>query len=174
VTDFLMRPATAADAAAIHTLIVEHQREGRLLPRQIDELERHADRFFVCELDGGIVACAELAPLSRAVCEVRSLVVASHARRVGLAARVVSALRDKAQRFGFETLSAFTHDARFFVRQGFSIVPHMWVPEKITTDCLGCALFRQCRQYAMILPLHAIHETARPASAPLGVPARVA
>jgi len=160
-----MRQAAVGDAEAIHTMIVEHQQEGRLLPREVDELRLHAERFVVCELDGRLVACAELAPLSGAVCEVRSLVVARSARRVGLAQRVVSLLRDKGERLGFETLCAFTHDARFFVRQGFSIVPHEWVPEKITTDCLGCALFKKCKQYAMILPLDA-------ASRALGSPVR--
>ena len=74
--------------------------------------------------------------------------------RVGLAARLVNELRTRALSAGFEKLTAFTHDPRFFVRQGFSIVPHLWVPEKIATDCHGCALFRQCQQYAMLLPLH--------------------
>jgi hypothetical protein len=38
---------------------------------------------------------------------------------------------------------------------GFSIVPHLWLPEKIFTDCVKCPLFRQCGQYAMLLPLDA-------------------
>jgi hypothetical protein len=38
---------------------------------------------------------------------------------------------------------------------GFSIVPHVWVPEKIAHDCTGCALFRRCGQYAVTLPLRA-------------------
>ena len=66
-------------------------------------------------------------------------------------------MRQRAKASGYETLCAFTHDARFFVRQNFSIVPHLMVPEKITTDCLSCPLFRKCGQYAMVLPLHEIH-----------------
>ena len=54
---------------------------------------------------------------------------------------------------GFSTLCAFTHNAAHFVRLGFSIVPHPWLPEKIATDCVGCPKFRQCTQYAMALPL---------------------
>jgi N-acetylglutamate synthase-like GNAT family acetyltransferase len=66
---------------------------------------------------------------------------------------------------GFETLCAFTHDARFFVRQNFSIVPHLWVPEKIATDCVSCPLFRKCGQFAMILPLRAVAKYRVPAAA---------
>jgi hypothetical protein len=39
------------------------------------------------------------------------------------------------------------------VRLGFSIVPHIWVPEKIAHDCTACPLFRRCGQYAVTLAL---------------------
>jgi amino-acid N-acetyltransferase len=153
LTDLVIRRATAADADALHRLITTHLDEGHLLPRALDELRTHADRFLVCDAAGRVVACAELAPLSKSVAEVRSLVVSRDARRAGLARRLVRELRDRARADGFRTLCAFTHDARFFVRLNFSIVPHVWLPEKIMTDCHGCPLFRRCQQYAMVLPL---------------------
>ena len=153
MTDLVIRQATADDAEAMHALIQAHLSEGHLLPRELDELRRHADRFLVAFLPGQIVACAELAPLSPRVAEVRSLVVDSNVRGIGLASRMVGEIRSEAKARGYETLCAFTHDARFFVRQNFSIVPHTWLPEKIATDCLGCPLFRKCEQHAMMLPL---------------------
>jgi amino-acid N-acetyltransferase len=162
LTDVVMRQATADDATALYALISAHRAEGHLLPREPEELARHADRFVVCELDGKIKACAELAPLSRRVAEVRSLVVAKSFRRVGVAARLVGELTSRARAAGFESVCAFTHDARFFVRQNFSIVPHLWLPEKITTDCLECPLFKKCGQYAMLLPLEAVARYSRP------------
>jgi amino-acid N-acetyltransferase len=155
LTDLVIRQATPEDAAAMYALISAHQHEGHLLPRGLDELSRRSTRCVVCEIGGDLVACAELAPLSATVAEVRSLVVSQEIRRVGLAARLVGELRTRASAAGFETLCAFTHDARVFVRQGFSIVPHVWVPEKITTDCLACPLFRKCGQFAMVLSLQA-------------------
>jgi amino-acid N-acetyltransferase len=151
-----MRTATAADAPALHALISAHLSEGHLLPRSLDDLARHAGRFVVCDVDGDLMACAELAPLSAGVAEVRSLVVSRDFRRVGLAARLLGEIRSRARAAGFDTLCAFTHDPRFFVRQNFSIVPHLWLPEKIATDCVSCPLFRRCAQYAMVLPLQAI------------------
>jgi amino-acid N-acetyltransferase len=153
VNDFEIRTGRTADAAALHALICRHQAEGHLLPRDFADVERHAAQFVVCEADGAIQACAELAPLSASVAEVRSLVVSSDFRRVGVAARLVGEVRRRAEAAGFNTLCAFTHDARFFVRQNFSIVPHLWLPEKVAKDCVDCALFRQCSQYAMVLPL---------------------
>jgi amino-acid N-acetyltransferase len=165
VADFVLRQATAADAEALHVLISAHQREGHLLPRALEELRKHADRFVVCDVDGAITASAELAPLSPRVAEVRSLVVSREFRSVGLAGKLVSHLRDRARTMGFETLCAFTHDARFFVRQNFSIVPHLWLPEKVATDCVSCPLFRKCGQFAMILPLRAVAKYRVPAAA---------
>jgi amino-acid N-acetyltransferase len=155
VTDLIIRAATAADAEAIHALVTSHLDEGHLLPRALEELRVHAERFLVCDVAGQIIGCAELAPLSPKVAEVRSLVVSRDFRGVRLAQRLVGELRTRALTLGFDTLSAFTHDARFFVRQGFSIVPHVWVPEKIMTDCVGCPLFRKCDQFAVVLPLQA-------------------
>ena len=48
-------------------------------------------------------------------------------------------------------------------------MPHLWVPEKIATDCLGCPLFRRCGQYAMMLPLR---EQSRAAAASTAAPDR--
>ncbi len=156
MTDLLLRPATPDDAEGLHALVHAHEREGHLLPREPTEIRRHAARFVVCERLGQIQACAELAPLSSRTAEVRSLVVSAAVRRNGLASRLIDELRDRARTAGFETLCAFTHDARFFVEQGFSIVPHMWVPEKIASTCVSCPIFRRCGQYAMVLPLRAI------------------
>jgi amino-acid N-acetyltransferase len=139
-------------------LIGAHQDEGRLLPRHVDEIRRRAAYFVVCEVGGRIRACAELVPLSRDVAEIRSLVVARDLRGRGVATRLVSDVRRRAVEGGFETLCAFAHDARFFVRQNFSMVPHEWVPAKIAKDCAECPLFRRCSQHAMVLPLR---ETTR-------------
>jgi amino-acid N-acetyltransferase len=155
VTDTTIRTATAEDAAAIHALIGEHQREGHLLAREMTEVVRHAGRFVVAEAAGRVVACGELASLSPTVAEVRSLVVSRDLRRVGLAARIVGELRARAEAAGFQSLCAFTHDPRLFVRHNFSVVPHVWLPEKIATDCVACPLFRRCGQQAMVLALGA-------------------
>jgi amino-acid N-acetyltransferase len=104
------------------------------------------------------VGCAELAPLSREVAEVRSLVVDRSARNLGVGSLIVEQLRARARRDGFETLCAFTHAPAYFAPMGFSIVPHLWVAEKVYTDCVKCPQFRQCGQYAMILPLDALHD----------------
>ena len=148
-----LRAAVAADAPALHALIASHLEEGRLLPRTLEELTMHAPRFVVAVAGVQIVGCAELAPLSPEVAEVRSLVVSRDVRRLGVGVRMVGELAMRARREGYRRLTAFAHDPAFFVRRGFSIVPHTWVPEKIAHDCNSCPLFRNCGQYAIVLEL---------------------
>lgn len=104
---------------------------------------------------GTVIGCAELAPLSPAVAEVRSLVVDQPFRGRRIGAQLVAHVAAAGAAHGFATLCAFTHKPVHFVRLGFTIVPHVWVPEKIAHDCTGCALFRRCGQYAVTLPLRA-------------------
>ena len=147
------RQAVAADAPAIHHLIVENLEAGHLLPRSLDDVTANAARFLVAESNGSVVGCAELAPLSGGVAEVRSLVVDQHARGRQIGPRLVAQLAAAGGAKGFSTLCAFTHEPAHFVRLGFTIVPHMWVPEKIERDCRTCEQFRRCAQYAVTLPL---------------------
>jgi len=74
-------------------------------------------------------------------------------RSCGIGRRLLRELERRALVSDFESLTAFTHTPGYFVQLGFSIVPHTWVPEKIEADCRTCAQFRQCGQYAVMLPL---------------------
>lgn len=148
-----LRTAGPADVAAMHRLICENLEAGHLLPRTTEDLHEHADRFVVADSDGCVVGCAELAPLSDRVAEVRSLVVHPALRGRQIGSSMVDHLAESAGGRGFATLCAFTHEPSHFVRMGFTIVPHVWVPEKIAHDCTACALFRRCGQYAVMLPL---------------------
>lgn len=151
----MLRTAAAADAPDIHRLIADNLEIGHLLPRTLADVERSVPRFVVAEADGAVVGCAELAPLSGSVAEVRSLVVAEGARGRGIGPRLVAQVATEGTARGFATLCAFTHEPSHFVRMGFTIVPHIWVPEKVAHDCTSCALFRRCGQYAVMLPLRA-------------------
>jgi amino-acid N-acetyltransferase len=168
-----LRTGESADAKKLHALIQANLEEGHLLPRTLGELTVRANRFVVAVRGRKIVGCAELAPLSPHVAEVRSLAVDANARgRVGVA--IVDELRRRARREGFEKLCAFTHAPSYFIHMGFSIVPHLWLTEKIFTDCVKCPQFRQCGQYAMVVPLDVAFDAERgyglPAAAAAAAP----
>lgn len=149
----VIRAASLADVDAIHELIERNIADGRLLPRRREEIDTHIARFVVAVAGRRVVACADLAPLSGTVAEVRSLVVSGETRSRGIGRRLVNELASRAAKSGFDTLCAFTHVAGYFVHMGFSIVPHTWLPAKIEADCRSCALFRTCGQYAVMMPL---------------------
>lgn len=148
-----IRTATADDATTVHALIEAHATEAHLLRRSLVSIERRSSRFVVASRGADIVGAAELAPLSARVAEVRSLVVREDARHEGVGRRIVAEISQRARRDGFDTLAAFAHRPGFFVRLGFSMVPHQWLPEKIHVDCQSCALFRSCGQQAVVLSL---------------------
>jgi N-acetylglutamate synthase-like GNAT family acetyltransferase len=153
------------EATAIHELIVEHLADGHLLPRERREIVVHAHRFVVAMQGDEVLACAELAPLSRSVAEVRSLVVSREARSLGVGRRLIDELLRRAAMAGFDKLCAFTHSPGYFVHLGFSIVPHAWLPEKIVTDCHACRHFRRCGQYAVVRSLDRARHVCVPLAA---------
>ncbi len=158
----LLRTAVASDAKRIHDLIQQNQQTGHLLPRQLGELIARIDRFVVAvDGRGSILACGELAPLSRSLAEIRSLVVCEKRRGRGLGRRIVDELRARAKVAGYDDLCVFAHEPAYFAHMGFSIVPHTWLPEKISTDCGTCPLFRRCGQFAMVADLDS-HAEAQP------------
>ena len=144
-----IRAATVDEASRLHELIADHRVEGRLLSRSLAELQAHATRFFVAHDGPAIVGCGELAPLGTWTAEVRSLVVEAAFRGAGTGTGLVRAIIDRACARQFARLVAFTHDPGPFVRMGFSILPRLWVPEKIAADCVACERLRDCAQYAL-------------------------
>jgi len=155
-----LRTAEKKHAPKLHALIAANLEEGHLLPRSLGELQVHAERFVVAIRGRKIVGCAELAPLSHTVAEVRSLAVDAAGRGNGVGTEIVEELRRRARREGYEKLCAFTHAPGYFIHMGFSIVPHLWIPEKIFTDCVKCPHFRTCGQYAMVVPLSDSYDKA--------------
>jgi amino-acid N-acetyltransferase len=161
-----LRSATPVEAKKLHALVSANLEEGHLLPRTLGELAVHAERFVVAVRARRIVGCAELAPLSQQTAEVRSLAVDRTERGAGIGTQLVDELRRRARREGYDRLCAFTHTPGYFIHMGFSIVPHLWLAEKVFTDCVKCPLFRKCSQYAMVLPLDAVDTPAAAASLP--------
>ena len=159
---FTITRANEKQAAALYALITANLEEGRLLPRTLEEVTAHAGRFSIVMRGRKLVGCAELAPLSAQVAEVRSLAVDEKERGNGVGTMLVDNLRQRAHDEGFDKLSAFTHAPGYFSQMGFSIVPHVWIQEKVFTDCAKCQHFRRCGQYAMVAPLDAPTATAQP------------
>ena len=154
-----IQAADASHAPVLHALIAACREDGRLLPRSLDDVVAHAERFAIALRGKRVVGCAELAPLGPRVAEVRSLAVDALERGRGVGALLVAERRHRARLDGYGRLCVFTHTPGYFSSMGFSIVPHLWLPEKIATDCVNCPRFRQCGQYAMVAHVGALDVT---------------
>lgn len=150
-----LRAAVPQDVDAIHRLIERHRDDGHLLPRTRDDIAARVEQFVVAIADELVVGCAELVPLGHGVAEVRSLVVSAELQGLGVGRALVARLIETGREKRYERVCALTHAPAFFVRLGFSIVPHLTLPEKVFTDCVRCPLFRRCGQQAVVLPLAA-------------------
>ena len=131
------------------------------------ELDVHAERFVVAVhgAQDRRLRRARAAQPARGRSAIARRRRSARGSRVGVA--IVDELRLRARREGYEKLCAFTHAPRYFIHMGFSIVPHLWLTEKIFTDCVKCPLFRQCGQYAMVVPLDVAFDAERGYGLPL-------
>jgi amino-acid N-acetyltransferase len=150
-----LRAAVPHDVEAIHRLIERHRDDGHLLPRTRDDIATRVEQFVVAVADETVAGCAELVPLGNGVAEVRSLVVSAELQGLGVGSALVARLIETGREKRYERVCALTHAPAFFVRLGFSIVPHLTLPEKVFTDCVRCPLFRRCGQQAVVLSLGA-------------------
>lgn len=148
-----LRTARPDDAGALEDLIGRHAAAARLLPRHADELAAHAARFVVAVGGQRIRGCAELAPLGPSLAEVRSFVVDHDERGRGTGRAMMHEVVRRGRHAGFTRLCAFSHAPGFFMHLGFSLVPHVWLPEKISLDCASCTAFRRCGQSPLLMPL---------------------
>lgn len=154
-----VRPAAPDEAEDLFRLITDNLENGHLLPRPLGEVVLHVPSFLVAAESTGVIGCAELARLGPGLAEIRSLVVTNTHRNQGVGTRLLSRMIETAQGQGYKKLCAFVHDPHLFIRLGFSIVPHTWLSEKISTDCHRCVWFRRCLQYAVALELKPVKVT---------------
>jgi len=168
-TRLTLRAARPSHARRIFAEIAANVESGHLLPRTSDDVARHVGRFVVALRGRRLAGFAELAPLGPAVAEIRSLVVLADERGHGVGRALVAELTTRARQLGHEKLCAFTHAPAYFAHTGFSIVPHLWVPEKVFTDCVGCPLFRRCGQTAMEVNLEETRERPSVAAVPMAL-----
>ncbi len=149
-TAHLLRPATLADAQAIHSLLRYYSSRGNLLPRTHENLCRHIRDFVVLEIAGQIVASGALEVMSENLGEIRSMVVAPEKQRMGLGQRVAEELIRLAEQIGLQRIMVLTYVPDFFGQLGFEQVERETLPEKIWQVCVKCYKFDRCDEIALI------------------------
>ena len=157
-----IRQAVPDDVPGIVRLVADNARRGGLLPRSEANIRASIDNFLVAELDGRVIGCGSLLPMSANLAELRSLAVDAEIRGGGIGARLVARLIDAARERQFSTLFALTRAIAFFEKCGFTITPKENFPEKVWNDCVACPLLANCDEVAVTLELDDAQEAPIP------------
>ena len=157
-----IRQAVLDDVPGIVRLVADNARRGGLLPRSEANIRASIDNFLVAELDGRVIGCGSLLPMSANLAELRSLAVDAEIRGGGIGARLVAQLIEAARERQFSTLFALTRAITFFEKCGFTITPKENFPEKVWNDCVACPLLANCDEVAVTLELDDAQEAPVP------------
>jgi len=153
----LLRKARITDVKGIHRLIMNTSADdGLVLPRSYNQLYSHLRDFFVVvdERDEAeILGCCALSICWENLAEVRSLVVATRARGLGLGRRLVEACLSDVVTLGIYRVFALTNTPDFFRHMGFTECSKDSLPQKVWSDCLNCPRFPDCDEIALHMEL---------------------
>lgn len=120
-----VRDATIDDVGAILGLIAPLEADGTLVKRGRERIEMEIERFSVLELDGTIVGCAALYPLSSRPGETKAgelacLAVMSEYREIGYGDRLRRHIEQRAKKLKLKRLFVLTtRTAHWFIERGF-------------------------------------------------------
>jgi amino-acid N-acetyltransferase len=102
-----------------------------LLQHQLVSLYERTQEFVVAESsDGRVIAAGALHVMWGDLAEVRSLVVDSSARGLGLGKAIVHALVERAREIGITRVFCLTFEVEFFAKCGFEIISDVPVDEE--------------------------------------------
>ncbi len=144
------RPATAADAEAIHALLAAPARAGLVLPRPVSEIRHRAADFLVARLGTDVVGTVALRDYGAGLFEVRSLVVDEQVRGRGIGSALIERVVDLAARRQARLVFALTYHPQLFGRLGFEVVAKERFPQKVWSDCRHCSKREQCDEIALL------------------------
>lgn len=120
-----LRDASHEDVGGILALIAPLEADGTLVRRGRERLEMEVDRFSVLDLDGVIVGCAALYPLTSArgepkAAELACLAVMPEYRRGGYGEQLRRHIEEKAAKMKLKRLFVLTtRTAHWFIERGF-------------------------------------------------------
>lgn len=125
-----LRPATAADVAGILALIRPLEENGTLVQRSRERLENEIDNFKLIELEGSIVACAALYPISDEAAELACIAILPRYQNMKMGSRLLRSLETDAARRGIRTLFVLTTVTdHWFLEHGFEASSPEALPE---------------------------------------------
>jgi amino-acid N-acetyltransferase len=126
-----LREATADDVGGIIALIEPFERDGTLVRRERNEIERDVANYTVIEHDGVIFGCAALYPYPEAgTGEMAALTVSPLSQSQGDGERLLKRVEQRARAMGLASIFVLTtRTMHWFLKRGFQPADADWLPE---------------------------------------------
>lgn len=144
------RPSEAVD---IFDLLSGWSEEKIILPRTMESIHQEMSRFLVARWNGVVVGCTAWREWSPFHWEIRSLVVARGAQKIGIGQKLTQTVIAKAREKNITEIFALSACPEFFVGLGFTVQERSRYPFKEAQDCRGCSWLNDCRETAVGLYL---------------------
>ena len=128
-----LREATSDDVGGIIALIDPFERDGTMVKRDRNEIERDIQAYTVIEHDGVIFGCAALFPYVEAhTAEMAALTVSAEVQGQGDGDRLLKRIEQRAKSMGLESIFVLTtRTMHWFIKRGFQTVDPEWrLPEE--------------------------------------------
>ncbi|AOS79758.1 MULTISPECIES: amino-acid N-acetyltransferase [Hydrogenophaga] len=126
-----VREASIDDVAGIVALIEPYEKDGTLVKRDRNEIERDAGLYTIIEHDGVIFGCAALYPYpEERTGEMAALTVSAQSQSQGDGERLLKRIEARARAQGLQSIFVLTtRTMHWFIKRGFAQVSADWLPE---------------------------------------------
>ncbi len=126
-----LREATPDDVAGILQLIEPFEKDGTLVKRSRNEIERDIGNYTIVEHDGVIFACAALYPYPEAKTgEMAAVTVSPQSQGQGDGEKILKRIEQRARAMGLQSIFVLTtRTMHWFIKRGFQQVDPEWLPE---------------------------------------------
>ncbi len=126
-----LHEATADDVGGILQLIEPFERDGTLVRRERNEIERDISNYTVIEHDGVIFGCAALYPYpEKRTGEMAALTVSPAVQGQGDGERMLKRIEQRARGLGMDSIFVLTtRTMHWFIKRGFVLADPEWLPE---------------------------------------------
>ena len=149
-----IRPATIADAKAIHGLITYYAEFDRMLFRSLADIYENLQTFLVAEDAGRTIGCCALQVIWADLAELKSLAVDKDYAGKGVGKALVNTALDLARNLAVPKVFALTLEPGFFQKIGFEVINNDLLPMKVWRDCAKCSKQESCDEIAVIYELN--------------------
>ncbi len=145
---------TVKDIENMQNLVVAEVQNGNILERTASEMATTIRSYTVAYMQDKIVGFVALHIHTTLLCEIRSLIVDSEFRNMGIGAKLIEHSIDEAKYYGLKRILVLTYRQRLFENFGFNVIAKETIPDtKIWLDCIKCKHFPICDEIALTLDI---------------------